>query len=220
MGIGARSGYGQAFFPRRSSAAAGVAILAAAAAASAIGQSPGASQTFTSAEFGYTVTLPAGCRHDEGPGTIDVVCATDLDPGRSAEASATSALVLEAAVERVAADEGKSAAALAEGYGEADFRRELPEAICGVADAARVKIDRLEQVFEGPRVVYTATVACPEIRFLGVGERRARVRYVIAPGLRYRLFARAPKEDFEQRTDVVGAFFSSFRVTSPEGKSQ
>ncbi len=220
MGIGARTRDGQAPIPRRWSAAAGVVVLAAIGAASAIGQSPATTQAFASAEFHYTVALPAGCRHDEGPGTLDIVCSTELDPARSAEASATSALLLEVAAERVAADEGKPVAALAEGYSESDFRRELPEAICGVADAARVKIDKLEQVLDGPRVVYTAAVACPEIRFLGVGERRARVRYLIAPGLRYRLFARAPKEDFEQRNDVIDAFFSSFRVTSAEGKSQ
>ena len=28
----------------------------------------------------YAIALPTGCRHDEGPGTLEAICATDLDP--------------------------------------------------------------------------------------------------------------------------------------------
>jgi hypothetical protein len=35
---------------------------------------------------------------------------------------------------------------------------------------------------------------------------------VIAPGLRYRLMARALVEDFERRKEAVDAFFASFRM--------
>ena len=91
-------------------------------------------------------------------------------------------------------------------------RQELPEAVCGEADRARVKIDNAKQVLEEARVVYTADVACPEIKFLGLGERRAMVQFLITPGLRYRLMARALKEDFEQRKEAVDAFFASFRI--------
>jgi hypothetical protein len=38
------------------------------------------------------------------------------------------------------------------------------------------------------------------------------VQFVIAPGLRYRLMARALTEDFEKRKEAVDAFFASFRM--------
>ena len=75
-----------------------------------------------------------------------------------------------------------------------------------------MKIHNAKQVLEAARVVYTAGVTCPEIKFLGLGERRALVQFVIAPGLRYRLMARALTEDFEKRKEAVDAFFASFRM--------
>jgi len=84
--------------------------------------------------------------------------------------------------------------------------------VCGEPDRARVKVENAKQVLEEARVVYTADVACPELKFLGLGERRAMVRFLVTPGMRYRLMARAPKEDFEQRKDAVNAFFASFRI--------
>ena len=158
------------------------------------------------------MTLPAGCRHDEGPGTLDAICSTELDPEKSAKASAASALVLEVGVEPVPDDAGKAPADLAQRYDEAQFKAELPEAVCGESDRARVKIENAKQVLEEARVVYTADVACPEIKFLGLGERRAMVQFLLTPGRRYRLMARAPKEDFEQRKEAVDAFFASFRI--------
>jgi hypothetical protein len=47
---------------------------------------------------------------------------------------------------------------------------------------------------------------------LGLGERRATVQFLVTPGLRYRLMARALREDFEQRKEAVDAFFASFRI--------
>ena len=44
-----------------------------------------------------------------------------------------------------------------------------------------------------------------------------RCSFVIAPGLRYRLMARALVEDFEKRKEAVDAFFASFRMM-PEGR--
>jgi hypothetical protein len=114
--------------------------------------------------------------------------------------------------EPVADDAGKTPADLAQRYDEAQFKAELPEAVCGESDKARVKIDNAKQVLEAARVVYTADVACPEIKFLGLGERRAAVQFLITPGLRYRLMARAPKEGFEQRKEAIDAFFASFRI--------
>ena len=138
-------------------------------------------------QYRYSVALPAGCRHDEGPGTLDAVCSAELDPEKSAEASAATSLVLEVGAEPVADDAGKAARRLAQRYGEAQFKAELPEAVCGESDRARVKIENAKQVLEEARVVYTADVACPEIKFLGLGERRATVQFLITPGLRYRL---------------------------------
>jgi hypothetical protein len=122
--------------------------------------------------------------------------------------------------EPVPEDADNSPAGLARGYSEANFKDELPEAICGEADRARVKIDNVRQVLEGGRVVYTADVACPEIRFLGLGERAAFAFFLITPGLRYRLVARAPKEDFQQNRTLIDAFFASFRTVPLEANKQ
>ena len=169
-------------------------------------------KTIESAKFRYSVALPSGCRHDEGPGTLDAICSVDLDPEKSAEATAATALVLEVGVEVVPADAGATPADLAQRYGEAQFKEELPEAVCGESDRVKVKIDNAKQVLEDGRVVYTAGVLCPEIKFLGLGERRGLVRFLITPGGRYRLMARALKEDLEKRKEAVDAFFASFRI--------
>jgi len=181
-------------------------------AASALAQSPPATQVFESAQYRYSVALPAGCRHDEGPGTIDAICTRDLDAEKSATARADASFLLQVGVERVAGDAGRPATDLAQSYGEAAFKQELPEAVCGETDLARIKIDGIKQVLEEGRVVYTAGVTCPEVKFLGLGERKATVRFLITPGLRYRLVARAPTDDFAQRKDNIEAFFTSFRV--------
>jgi hypothetical protein len=118
----------------------------------------------------------------------------------------------------VAADDGKSGAALAQGYGEPQFKEELPEAVCGEPDRARVKIENAKQVIEDAQVMYTADVSCPEIKFLGLGDRHGRVLYMITPGVRYRLLARAPAEEFEERKQPIETFFSSFHVL-PTAKS-
>ncbi len=170
------------------------------------------SKAFENAALRYGVALPEGCRHEEGPGTLDAVCSSDLDPEKSAQASAASALVLEVGAETVPADGGAAAADLAQRYGEAQFKEELAEAVCGESDRAKVKIDSPKQVLEEARVVYTASVLCPAIKFLGLGERRAQVRFTITPGMRYRVMARALKDDFDKRKEVVDAFFASFRI--------
>lgn len=186
--------------------------------------SPAAAQStaiksFESPELRYRVSLPAGCRHEEGPGTIDAICSVELDAEKSAGVDAASALVLEVGAERVPEDAGIPAADLAQRYGEAQFKDELPEAICGEPDKARVKVANVKQVLEEARVAYTADVTCPEIKFLGLGERGAMAQFLITPGMRYRLMARALKEDFDQRKDAVDAFFSSFRILPAETKN-
>jgi hypothetical protein len=173
-----------------------------------------ATQAFENAKFHYTVALPTGCRHDEGPGTLEAVCSPEFDAEKSATASAASSVVLEVSTEVVADDAGQAPAELAQRYSEAQFKEELPESVCGESDRARVKLDNVRQVLEEARVVYTADVVCSEIKFLGLGERQAVVQILITPGVRYRLMARALKEDFEQKKPSIDAFLASFRVTS------
>jgi hypothetical protein len=188
-------------------------------AASATSQPAVTTKGFESPEYRYSVALPTGCRHEEGPGTLEAVCSPELDPEKSAEASATSSLVMEVVAEQVPDDAGKAPAALAQKFGEGEFRQELPETICGETDDSRVKIDNLAQAVEDTRVVYTASVTCPGVKFLALGERRATARYLITPGVRYRLMARALTEDYEQRKDAIDAFFSSFKVLAQDKRN-
>ncbi|HET6926351.1 MAG TPA: hypothetical protein VFI48_05810 [Hyphomicrobiaceae bacterium] len=160
----------------------------------------------------YTVNVPSGCRQEEGPGTIDAICSVEFDADKSAEASAAASLVFEVGAETVAGDAGKAVPALAAGYGEEAFKGELPEAVCGEADRTRVKIENVKQVLEEGRVAYTAEVLCSEVKFLGLGERRAAVKFLVTPGVRYRLLARAPQGEYEQHRQLIEAFLASFRV--------
>jgi hypothetical protein len=198
---------------------ASIPVVAAILGAPALGEAA-PMKTFENAEFRYSVALPVGCRHEEGPGTLDAVCSPELDAAKSLEAAAAASLLLEVGVEPVPRDAGKAAADLAQGYDEASFKDELPEAVCGEADKARVKIDNVKQVLEEARVLYTAHVACPEIKFLGLGERDGIAQFLIMPGLRYRLLARAPKDDFEQHKASIDAFFASFKTLPAETRNQ
>jgi hypothetical protein len=186
----------------------------------AVAQSPVPTKTFTNEAAHYSVALPEGCRHDEGPGTLDAVCAPDFDPERSARANSASALVMQVSAEIIPEDAGRTAADLATTYAEKSFREELPQAVCGESDAARVRVENLKQAIEENRVVYTADVICAEVSFLQIPERRATVRFLIGPNGRYRLVARGPIEDFEKNKQAIGAFFESFRVLPPGSKGQ
>ena len=55
-----------------------VSVLAALAAPPVAAQAGAGTAPFESKEFHYAVALPAGCRHEEGPGTIDTICAPDF----------------------------------------------------------------------------------------------------------------------------------------------
>ena len=197
--------------------AAGTAALVMAPAARIAAQASAATKTFANERYHYAVALPAGCRHEEGPGTVDAVCAADFDPERSAQANSATALVMEVGAEIVADDAGRTASDLAQRYDEAAFREEVPQAVCGESDKSRVRIDNVKQSIEDARVSYTADVICAEVKFLQIAERRASVRYLIASEARYRLVARAPIGDFEKQKPAVEAFFESFRVL-PAGK--
>src|SRR3990170_2759232 len=134
---------------------AGLVVAATLSALPAFAQtSPAATQAFENAKFHYNVSLPVGCRHDEGPGTLEAVCSPEFDAEKSATASAAASMVLEVSTEVVADDAGKPPADLAQRYGEAQFKEELPEAVCGESDKARIKISNTKQVLEKTRVVY------------------------------------------------------------------
>ena len=197
--------------------AVGMAALLVAPTARVAAQASAATKTFANERYHYAVALPAGCRHEEGPGTVDAVCAADFDPERSAQANSATALVMEVGAEIVADDAGRTASDLAQRYDEAAFRQEVPQAVCGESDTSRARINNVKQTLEEARVAYSADVICAEVRFLQIAERRASVRYLIAPEARYRLVARAPIEEFEKQKPAIEAFFESFRVL-PAGK--
>jgi hypothetical protein len=180
-------------------------------------QSPPETTVFESGQYRYMVALPTGCRHEEGPGTVDGVCAADLDAERSAVASRAAALVLGVAAEALAPEGDASVDGLRQHHGEAAFREELPEAVCGESDKGRVKIDGFKETVEEGRLVYAADVVCAPVRFLQIGERRAAVRQVMVPGMRYRLVARAATEDFDRQRATIDAFFASFRALPAAG---
>jgi hypothetical protein len=176
-------------------------------------QTPASMQTVESpAPHRYAVALPAGCRQETGPGTLDAICSAEFDAEKSAEASAVASLVFEVGAEDVADDTGKATSALAAGYGEDAFKSELPEAVCGESDRMRVKIENVKQALEEGLVAYTADVLCPEVKFLGLGERRAAVKFLLTPGVRYRLLARAPNGEYDQHKALIDGFLASFRV--------
>ena len=70
-------------------------------------------------------------------------------------------------------------------------RRSWPRPCAASPTARRSRSTTPSRFSKTARVVYTADVTCPEIKFLALGERRATVQFVITPGLRYRLMARA-----------------------------
>jgi hypothetical protein len=153
----------------------------------------------------YSVTVPSECRTEEGPGTLEAICAPDFDEAKSAELAAAGALLLEVDAEQVPAD--------AKPYGDAEFRREAPEAVCGDSDTTKFKMADVKDVKDGATTVFTATIVCPEIKFLGLPERQAQVRYVMGPKFRYRLMARALVSDAEKTKAAVASFLASFKAT-------
>ena len=163
-----------------------------------------------SQDLGVRFTMPEHCGAMEGPGTIEAICDPSGDATKSATAQAASALKLEIVVHPTPDDKDQPLDVLAARYSFGQFEKDLPAAICG--DEARVKIENAMQLFEGTRVVYTASVLCPEIRFLGLGARRAVVRTIVGPGKRYQVAARSLATDFERLKPSIDAFFASLRI--------
>ena len=52
------------------------------------------------ADLRYSVTVPSECRTEEGPGTLEAICAPDFDEAKSAELPAAAAFLLEVDAER------------------------------------------------------------------------------------------------------------------------
>lgn len=159
---------------------------------------------YEDAELGFVIALPIPCRHVQGPGTLEAICAPDLDPMKSADVQAAGALLFELDAEIAPAD--------AQPYTQADFRAELPDSICGTSDAASVKLDAVTEIREGDTQRLTARVTCPDVKFLGLPVRQAEARTIIVGRHRYRLFARHPSEDAAAAAPLAKAFFDSFVV--------
>jgi hypothetical protein len=204
---------------KRSNVSAALMAVCAAGLGAILGNVPAASQTagemktFENAQYKFSVALPAGCHHNEGPGTVDAICSDDLDPERSATASKLNALVLQVSAETLTGDASRGPGELAQDYPEAAFKAELPEAVCGEAIAERAKVENVKSALEAQQVVYTADIGCAEVRFLRVARRKATVRYLVGPAARYRLMARAAADDFERHKAVIDGFFASFNAT-------
>ena len=163
--------------------------------------------TIENAALRYSIVVPDGCVQTAGPGTLEARCAPDLDAGAGAAIASALAFLLEVDAERV--PEGAAA------YAEADFRAELPDQVCGEADASKVRLANVGRRAEVAADNFSADVTCPAVRFLRLPERRASVRMVTAGGFRYRLMARAPAEDWERVKGAAEAFLASFKVAPP-----
>lgn len=165
----------------------------------------GKPRTIENAELKYSVIVPGECRTEEGPGTFEAICAPDFDEAKSAEMSPAGALLLEIDGEAVPTD--------AKPYAEAEFRQEVPEAVCGESDTGKVKLGDVKTTKDDGVTTFSANVTCPEIKFLGLGERQAQVRYIMQPTFRYRLMARALSSDAAKVKPAMESFFASFKAT-------
>lgn len=161
---------------------------------------------YANADLKFSVTIPDDCAVEETTGTLEAICAPDRDPSKTTETPKARAVFLEIDAEHVPLD--------AKPYGEAEFRADIPDAVCGAGDAAEVKIENVVEAPAGTSRVFTATVVCPAIAFLGLEERRAAVRYVIGSKMRYRLMYRAPSVAHEKNAAAGKAFFDSFKSTA------
>ena len=210
----------QARRARRCSAAAGLALSRRCASPRWLGPGDAARpRPSRTAEYRYSVALPAGCRHDEGPGTLDAICSAEFDPEKSATASAASALVLEVAARpspTMPARPGRARAALRRGAVQGGAAR---SDLRGVRP--RPRQDRQRQAgSEGDASRRTRpTSPAPRSSSWGWASGAPSVQFLITPGLRYRLMARAPKEDFEQRKEADRRVLREFpRPSLREGR--
>ena len=163
-------------------------------------------KTFEISEPAFSVALPAPCRHEMGPGTLEAVCAADLDAEKSKDVQAAGAILLEVDFEITPPD--------SKPYSEAEFRQELPESVCGEGDTKKVRLEAVKEIAAADQTTFSALVVCPELKFLGLGERHAEALTVITPRSRFRLMARYPTEDVDMAKPLAKAFFQSFKFKS------
>ena len=156
------------------------------------------------AELKYSVTLPSECRTEQGPGTLEAICSPDFDEAKSAEMATAQALLLELDAEKIPAE-------ARDAYTETEFRQELPESVCGESGDGKTKLSDVKVATDGAISSFSANVICPELKFLSLPERSASVRYVIAPGFRYRLMARSLRSDSDKVKSAADAFLASFK---------
>jgi hypothetical protein len=156
-----------------------------------------------------SVDIPGHCSTREGPGTAEAVCDPDGSAEVSVSASRVAALFFEITLESQRGAAGPSTVSLAQTYAFADFQKELPASVCGEERVSRIRIEQPQRQIEEGRVVFSAVVTCPEVRFIGLGPRRALVRYFFEDGTRVTTMARSLLEDFERVRPAIDSFFAS-----------
>lgn len=154
----------------------------------------------------FTVSIPDDCLLEETTGTIEAVCSPDRDAAKTVDLPKARAFFLEVDAEHVPPD--------AKPYSVPDFRADVPEAVCGSGEPADVKIENVSESAAGSARQFAATIVCPPIAFLGLEERRASVRYLMGPKLRYRLMYRTPTATVDRNAAAGKAFLDSFRSTA------
>ena len=170
-------------------------------------------------DVAVTFAIPAHCIVQNGPGTAEAICDPDASAPTEASqvASSVAALYFEVTLDQARDAGGASAVSLAQSYAFADFQKELPGAVCGEERVSRIRIENPQRQMENGRIVYSAIVTCPEVRFLGLGPRRAVVRYIFSNATRLTTIARALTEDFERSKPMIDAFHASVAL-QPERK--
>jgi len=165
----------------------------------------------TLAEAAVGAEVPGHCHTREGPSTAEAVCDPDGSVERSRGMGAVAALYFEM-TEQPLPSSDSTPEGLAKAYAFADFQKDLPGAICGEDRVSRIKIESPQRLVGEGRIAYAATVTCPEVKFLGLGPRRALVRYILGEGKRVNVMARVLADDFERTKPWMDAFFSSLTV--------
>jgi hypothetical protein len=163
-------------------------------------------KTFTEPQIGFEIAMPQACRHVTSPGTIEAVCAPDLDPAKSKQQAAAGGWLFEIDFEVTPKD--------AQPYSLAALIAEAPQMVCGESDATNVKITETRELQTADRTTFAAMVTCPALSFLGLPERTATARVVVADAKRFRLIARTPSADATRAAPATDAFLASFKLTN------
>jgi hypothetical protein len=164
-------------------------------------------KTFAEPQVGFEIAMPQMCRHVVSPGTIEAVCAPDLDAAKSSTQPAADGWLFEIDYEVTPKD--------APAYSLTALAAEAPQMVCGESDATAVRISDTRELSGSDRMTYAARVICPALSFLGLPERTAMARVVVAGEKRFRLIARTPSADAGRAEAAAQAFLASFKLTTP-----